>query len=250
MIRARRVLPLLLRGLLLAALGATAPSWADAPLVRRLLVDERAAECEAREPGPPGFFRRCLEERHDALRFDLRALLIALGAGIALAAAGRLHPRTRRSASAPLAGPLLGALLLVALELCVQTRLLARAMGDGLFTASRAERNERFFGRATAAAERIIARVPAGDRILLIDFADPGDVQNVGYLVFPRRTFALPRPELRLDADTFRETLRREPRGLDWCREAGYTFAVDLRRLVVDLDETALIPLAAAAEDR
>ncbi len=250
MIRTQRVLPALVLGLLLIALGATAPSWADSPLARRLLVDERAAECEAREPGPPGYFRRCLEERHEALRLDLRALLIALGAGIALAAAGRLHPRTRRAASAPLAGPLLGALLLVALELTGQARLLARAAGEGLFTASREEVNERFFGRAAAAAERINARVPAGDRILLIDFADPGDVQNVGYLVFPRRTFALPRPELRLDAGTFRETLQREPRALDWCREAGYTFAVDLRRLVADLDESAIIPLAGGGEDR
>ncbi len=235
--------------LVLIAAGALAPGCVASDPVRRLFVDDRFAEVKEHETIGLELSRRWLLDQHAELGIHLRTVSIAFGVALLVVALARRRAAPPRWIEDRLAVPLLAALLVAGVELVENFGWLGEAARRGLLVASPDERRLEFYGNRERAARLIRERVPSDARILVIDFATPGDVQDVTYLVLPRRTYALPRPAMRFDVDRFRTILREKPEGLAWCRDEGYSHAVDLRRLLADLDPTAIVPLEEEREE-
>ena len=231
--------PLAAAAALAALCAMTGPLMRSGP-ARDLLVAERVADCVAHGEGAAAEFST---GKLDSARMRLARNLEVLLGSLALAILAVGVARVRGRASSPLAIPLVAAVCVAAFQTWHQVGLTRRAWHLGVFTESDAEREVRFFDRASRAAAHVRRAVPEGARFLVTDFADAQDVKKVGYLVFPRRMFMLPNSSIRSTKAELLQLLQDYPESFDWARRFEYTHAVDLKTLVLDDDPTAIVSL-------
>lgn len=238
-------------GLALAAVAAPAALRPDPPPVAsrwfgETFVEARVAEAAARDDGPESFNRDRLREL--ARRLDRSAAIVPLAIGVALALVGAGAFRsTLPGASRPLLVAWTVAAIAAGAGLVEQLRSARDAARAGVFTEGDEARTDRFFGPDVArAAARVRAAVPEDARVLVIRIGVPRDLNALAYLIFPRRVFMPPRSDLQLSADQLRALLDAHPEAIRDHLDAGYTHALDLRRLVGDDDPDAIVDLRGA----